>query len=150
MKVADLTGPLLAYWVAKCEGIEEKFGVKLYVAEPCLYKETPQGGGEPYHYRPDSDWNTGGYIIQKDQIFLEPPHDVHRSTFKDDGTPIGVWVTYENWHATVSSRTRTYPNPVSSLLPGCVGRGEGTTALIAAMRAKVASHYGEEVPEYVL
>jgi hypothetical protein len=150
MKVADLTGPLLAYWVAKCEGIEESEGITLYVAEPTLYQSTREGGGVPFPYRPDYDWKIGGPIIQKDQIFIEPPHDVHISNFKLDGTPRGVWQSFETWHATVSAITRTFKNPVNEKLPGCVGRGEGKTALIAAMRAKVASHYGDEVPEYVL
>lgn len=147
MKVAELTGADLALWVARLEGIEERDGVKLYASGGCLYRETQWGGGEPYDYRPDSRWSAGGPIIERDKIFLEPPHTVHALNYGADGKPKGCWTSYETWHATVSARTRTYPNPIASDLPGRVGRGEGATPLIAAMRAKVASHYGATVPD---
>lgn len=90
-----------------------------------------------------SDWSFGGPIIEADQIFLDPPHDVHRH----GGTQPG-WSHVMEWSATVSARTRTYPNPNfldKPNWPGCVGRGAGPTALIAAMRAVVASYGYTEI-----
>ncbi|AJG19050.1 phage protein NinX family protein [Cupriavidus basilensis] len=72
MKVADLEGALLALWVAKAEGIEQPLGVKLYASGPCLYKETPWGGGEPFDFRPDSRWAHGGPIIDRENIGTMP------------------------------------------------------------------------------
>lgn len=86
-------------------------------------------------------------IIERDHIFLDPPHDVHKANYKN-GKVSGVWESYENWHATVSSRTRTWnkgQDDIVLLTGGRVGRGEGPTAVIAALRAFVESIFGEEV-----
>lgn len=78
-------------------------------------------------------------LIESQQIFLSPPHDVHRS-----GGPNAGWEDYPHWQATVSARTRTFKKPNGS---DCVGRGIGPTAAIAAARAFVASCKDvEEIP----
>ncbi|WP_429499064.1 phage protein NinX family protein [Robbsia andropogonis] len=145
MKVSELTGVQLDYWVAlaenACPEIEEW--------------ELPDGksylicyaqiNAEPSVYKPSSDWSCGGPIIERDQIYLSPPHDAHYY-----GGPNAGWKRYDDWSATVSARTRTLPpNSVQLALKtgGGVGRGRGDTPLLAAMRAKVASHYGDEVPD---
>lgn len=68
MKVNELSGALLALWVARAEGIEERENVKLYASGPCLYKESGHGGGEPYEYRPDSRHAHGGPILDREHI----------------------------------------------------------------------------------
>lgn len=81
-----------------------------------------------------TDWNLIGPIIFRDQIFLDPPHDVHVH-----GGPSAGWWRYNGWTATVSARIRTYPNPYDSKPPGCVGRGCGNDPMVAACRAYLAS-----------
>lgn len=85
-----------------------------------------------------TDWAHGGPLIESNQIFIDPPRDVHIN-----GGPNSGWTRFHQWTATVSSRTRTFPNPFSPVLPEWVGRGTGPTPLVAAMRAIVAS-FGEQ------
>jgi hypothetical protein len=147
MKVSELTGAQLDYWVARALGDRL---VRLLRADGDRIRadrcETRFGEQWDWSYfAPSRAWMDGGPIIERDQIFLQPPRDVHYN-----GGPNAGWKRYDQWTATVSARTRTYRNPnkdAADLFPGCVGRGAGETPLIAAMRAKVASHYGEEVPD---
>jgi hypothetical protein len=88
----------------------------------------------PYEYRYITDWSHGGPLIQREQIFVNPPHDAHVS-----GGDLSGWIRQNLWTATVSARTRTKPNPLDPLFPPIVGRGSGPTALIACMRAYVDS-----------
>jgi len=107
-----------------------------------IYTGAPDYGplfrGEKGHgatrWSPSTDWAQGGPLIERDQIFLDPPHDTHAH-----GGPNAGWHRTHGWSATVSARTRRYPNHADPALPGCVGRGAGPTPLIAAMRAFVAS-----------
>jgi hypothetical protein len=140
MKVSDLSGALLDIWVARSNGWTHAADGSSWVDE---------NGACQYHpaccYDPSSDWSLGGPIIERDQIFIEPPSVVHYN-----GGPNSGWRRYDHWRATVSARTRTLPpNETQQALRmrGGVGRGAGETPLIAAMRAKVASHYGDEVPD---
>lgn len=163
MKTADLAGAALDYWVARAEGWEhvnaitlrkvDKVGLAELETLITTSREGDYGGGRaPMFFSPSTSWATGGPIIERDQIFLEPPHDVHRLNYGPDGKPKGCWQSFETWHATVSARTRTWaagPDDPAHMVGGRVGRGEGETPLIAAMRAKVASHYGDEVPDEV-
>jgi hypothetical protein len=165
MKVSELSGAMLDYWVAKADEswkwahrlfptmtLNPTFAsVELYTYEngnrECLLIPNNSFRQDTQVFSPSTDWAHGGPIIERDQIFLDPPSDVHYN-----GKLFHGWVSYADWRATVSSRTRTYPNPNFSdpeNWPGCVGRGAGETPLIAAMRAKVSSHYGDEVPDEV-
>jgi hypothetical protein len=162
MKVSELEGALLDYWVAKAMGYEtidvppdadgKNAGTAL--VPPGLvasgWQFPPKGAVGNLVPKFSTEWEHGGPIIERDQIFISPPHDVHRSNLDANGKPKGVWQSYENWQATVSARTRTFsngPDDPAMLVGGRVGRGEGPTPLIAAMRAKVASHYRDEVPD---
>jgi hypothetical protein len=127
MKVSELTGSKLDYWVARCEGMTHEAAT--FAVPAHAYS---------------SDWTYGGPIFDSDHIFLQPPSEEH-----SNGGPNHGWRRYDHWRATVSARTRTLPpkNEFQEQFNVCgVGRGSGETALIAAMRAKVASHYGDEVP----
>ena len=96
-------------------------------------------------WTPSGDWSQCGPLIESNQVYLEPPHDVHRAFLNEKtGKISGIWQTYESWHATVSARVRTLP-PKHEGFPGLVGRGEGETALVAACRAIVASVFGDEI-----
>lgn len=85
-------------------------------------------------FAPSCVWGDGGPIIERDHIFIDPPHEAHVT-----GGPNGGWLRYNAWTATVSARTRKRPNPNDASLPLTVGRGAGATPLIAAMRAYVDS-----------
>lgn len=96
-------------------------------------------------WSPSINWSQGGPLIESNQVFLDPPHDMHRANYDEKtGKVKGCWETYESWHATVSSRVRTLPPKIEGF-PGRVGRGEGETALIAACRAIVTSVFGDEI-----
>lgn len=165
MKVAELVDFELDYWVAHAEGhrthrivgageVIDGSGAASLIwsgATPMIFIDTHEFSAQPRRpwwqpFHVSNYWGAAGPIIERDQIFLSPPRDVHMLNLKADGTPRGIWQSYENWQATVSARTRTIPNPNAPHRPRIVGRGEGPTPLIAAMRAKVASHYGAEVP----
>lgn len=65
MKVSELNGALLDYWVAKAEGKDspwfknEVFG--------CVVKGK--------RYSPSTDWSQGGPIIEREKIMLVPPSE---------------------------------------------------------------------------
>ncbi|MFM0432336.1 DUF2591 family protein [Paraburkholderia aspalathi] len=128
MNVSELAGDLLDYWVDRCEGRDH--ATASFAVPAHAYS---------------SEWAYGGPIVERDQIFLQPPSEVHYN-----GGPNAGWRRYDHWRATVSARTRTLPPKnefQESFNVRGVGRGAGETALLAAMRAKVASHYGDEVPD---
>lgn len=136
MKVSELTGDLLDCWVAKCLNPEEK-----------IFNNS-DGWTLRWHIKPkkfSSDWAHGGPLIESNQIFMNPPSDVHYN-----GGPNNGWKSFDYWRATVSARVRTL-TPKNEMQEALkvrgVGRGNGETALIAAMRAFVASFYGDEVPD---
>ncbi|WP_175837077.1 phage protein NinX family protein [Burkholderia anthina] len=153
MKVTELSGALLDFWVARAEGLTTKIvsaGVKVNgvrVEQDTCIALTPgfDDWWQPYH---SCTWFTAGPIIERDQIFLDAPHDRHIH-----GGPNAGWHNEPQWSATVSARTRTWstgPDDIANRIGGRVGRGRGATPQIAAMRAKVASHFGDEVPDEVM
>lgn len=146
VKTAELSGYALDWAVGMAI---YGAGVQLY-AEPqrLFWLEGPLG--KPWN--PSADWSQGGPLISSNQVYLEPPHDVHRAFLNEkNGRISGIWQTYESWHATVSARVRTLPPKIEGF-PGIVGRGEGPEPLIAACRAIVASHFGDtvQVPEELI
>ena len=123
IRIRDLHGPHLAYWVAQAENIEQTRGIKLYVAGFCLYKDSGLGGGVPFHYRPDSDGAAGQYLIERERIRLLPQ--------EPGGEVQGQRMTRQYWLARHPTReTDEF----------------GATSLEAAMRAYLASIYGDTVP----
>lgn len=163
MKVEELSGALLDYWVARADEswkwahtlyptmtLDPTFkAVELFTyqsgQQECLLLPNNPMRQDAHIFAPSTDWAHGGPLIERDQIFLTPPSDEH-----SNGGPNHGWRRYDHWRATVSACTRTLPPKneaqVAMNIRG-VGRGSGETALIAAMRAKVASHYGDEVPD---
>lgn len=100
VRTSELKGRALDLLVARCTGI--------------TWDVAPNGH---YTYKPSTDWTHGGFVIEREEIALEPmTHDKY-----GDG-----------WLAT--------------RVEGSVICMEfGPTMLIAAMRCYVASHLGEEV-----
>lgn len=124
-KVSELTGAQLDYWVAKTAGAN----VVIHRGRPAFESEfDPEGPADDYDHT--ERW--------KMWLYFNP------SGRWVDGGPIierekiSVFERYDYWVATirVAPSTRLYDV-----------RGE--TPLIAAMRAYVASKYGEEVPDEV-
>jgi hypothetical protein len=117
MKVAELKGALLDAWVARAEGYD-------VVPAPT----DPQGcwvdtGGTPFPFRPSTDWSQGGPIIEREGIAPFKGHDCWGAEVR--GESPDHWID-----------TTTYDADAT-----------GPTPLIAAMRAYVASKFGEEVPD---
>lgn len=117
MKVSELGGPLLDFWVARAEGfhnprIDDGFCWVTWVDCP----DHPSDSGEVEEcYTPSTDWSIAGPIIARERINLE----FH-------GSDMEVWCAYgSEW-----PDREEFDN-----LP-----------LIAAMRAYVAGKFGEEVP----
>jgi Protein of unknown function (DUF2591) len=112
VKVSELTGALLDYWVARVEGID-----------PALLAEIqrPDSVVSLKASRPSTDWAHGGPIIERERILVWP------CTQANDGNPI------RNWTARVEC------NPNFQYF--------ADTPLIAAMRAYVASKFGDEIPD---
>ena len=139
-KVSELEGALLDAAVAVCYGYTPTDPHKILWIVPGQMGIT----GDSKEFKPSTDWHFGGAIIQEDQIFLSPPSTEHHH----GGTTPG-WNNYTFWRATVSANTRTFTKPGDEDSPlatrGRVGRGAGPTALIAAMRAVVASYGYEEI-----
>jgi hypothetical protein len=158
MKVNDLTGNLLNAWVAVCTDPRDwvverrEWGIWLFNEMDCEEYGVPVWGPLPVEretiiriWHPTLSWLQGGPIIDKDQISLQAPSNEHVHGCSNTGGH-----RYDHWRATVSARTRTWlkSGDDPAKLMGCpVGRGSGETPLIAAMRAKVASHHGDEVPD---
>ena len=121
MKVSELTGAQLDYWVARAEGkdaevrsYEMAHGIVYY----CNVMSSRGGvvvGNSPF--RPSTDWAPGGPIIERERIELYAPCEA--GSFADEWTANYEWGRPEGYRA---------PTP-----------------LTAAMRAYVASKFGDEV-----
>jgi hypothetical protein len=122
MKISELTGAELDYWVAKAEGVEPHWqhegkpqawvGVYFLRGEP-IRSEHP--ASEMEAYCPSSNWAHGGPIIEREGIAI----------FRD----------IYGWKASTDFDLRDLGE----------GMMTGPTPLIAAMRAYVASKFGEDV-----
>lgn len=120
MKVSKLTGAQLAEWVARANGWKvEREGNGLI----CWDDRGGVHSFGKYGYRPDLSLAQGGPIIERERI--------DTSFGNEPGT----------WEAFVRPRYR-YES-----FDGSDGAGYGPSLLIAAMRAYVASKFGDEVPD---
>lgn len=116
MKVCELEGVKLDYWVAKATGRE------MAMRSTGLVVRFLEGGNtdwRPFH--PSTDWAQGGPIIEREGISL---------------LQIGQGDSGVKWSANFETWYEDRDDPWT-----------GPTPLIAAMRAFVASKYGEEVPD---
>jgi hypothetical protein len=133
MKVAELTGAWLDYWVgiAANKEVQQKYGVKW----SRTFKVIPHSRGQTcwqmlshrnMRWKPSTDWYIGGPLIERQRIMLDCwPDTAHPSSEHR------VW-----WHASINGTTDVF--------------GEGETPLIAAMRCFVKSKFGDDVPEMPL
>ncbi|SIT43709.1 conserved hypothetical protein [Paraburkholderia piptadeniae] len=130
MKVSELSGSLLDYWVAKAECTlpEDK---RHPVADVAIFRMQRDGKTwsqmrlhPNFHFAPSEHWDQGGLIIERESIGLHV-----------DG---GEWVAlkdYDVWPT--GAVTARYVETASE-------------PLVAAMRVYVASKFGDDVPDEVL
>jgi hypothetical protein len=132
MKVSELTGALLDYWVGQAEG-KESYIYSGYCFLPNPHREPGDADG---NYQPSTNWKQAGPIIERENIQLGPPTQrVHRNGGPHAGWGAsGIWSAC-TWHKGANDRR-------------AIAHHE-TSPLIAAMRCYVASKYGEEVPESI-
>lgn len=125
MKTNELTGAQLDYWVAKALGYkvnatENEVGYTRWV--------TPENHILCYPFEPSWNWSRGGPIIERERIGMIPLNT------KITGDANG-WVAV------------AYSAPDTDGYSDDEFNYRGPTPLIAAMRAFVASKYGDEVPD---
>ncbi|MEB2504625.1 phage protein NinX family protein [Burkholderia sp. BCCIQ04A] len=123
MKVNQLSSALLDYWVARAEGNLANGSTS---PEDAFVEHYGYGGEVEFrsslsNWKPSTDWDEGGPII--------------------DRVPFGIFERVNGgWGAGIYRKQ-----------PGmrdlCVAYQIGDTLLIAAMRAYVASKFGDEVPD---
>ena len=121
MKVSELKGSQLDYWVAKAEG----YALELYLSGYRMRNSENEvagfiGPALLWNYAPSRDWSQGGPIIEREQFAIIPVMG-------------GTWCAERN----VPTGGDDYEVSVS----------HGGTPLIAAMRCYVTSRFGEEVGE---
>lgn len=121
MKVAELEGAKLDYWVAKAEGFDARIEI-INQFPYCVY-----GGWKRFF--PSSDWLDGGPIIEREHMYLDPAFDAKTDKFS-------------HYKAGCYSAAGTKDH-----FAGEWAWEIGETPLIAAMRAFVASKFGHEVEE---
>jgi len=116
--VANLSGVLLDAAAAKAGEVEIEYSLG-----QCRRKPIPGVAFETY--QPSRDWRDGGPIIERERIVLEPDEP------KGGG---GGWTAF---------LMEEYGHEGAVAVPGTYHAGP--TPLVAAMRAYVASKFGNEV-----
>ena len=75
MKVSELAGAKLDYWVARAEGANDTFKMfKRHYDDPDFV-----------NYKPSSDWSQGGPIIEREQLWLTGPYRSRKEWKCGDG-----------------------------------------------------------------
>ena len=125
IRVSELSGAWLDYWVARAEGTDavvlEVRAIQRSTELHCVQLGAP---AQALNY--STSWEKGGPIIELEHIQLW-----HRVETGDGN----------DWHATCSVPWSRFEKA------GFEETESGSTPLVAAMRAYVASNYGTEVPE---
>ena len=122
MKTAELTGAMLDYWVARAEGWEAIGGG--WFSRPGYAEWSMKA------WTPSTNWAQGGPIIEREKIALWADGDVFSA-------------------AHPSCPDQCYYDAADGRIDnsGVNAKIMSDTPLIAAMRAYVASKFGDEVPD---
>jgi hypothetical protein len=134
-RVADLEGANLALWVARAIG----WRIEYEGAKPICYDD--QGSVYSFGkcgFRPDLNWSQGGPIIERERINIVD-HAEHQRPFsgaRDNDRP-------DQFAAFIGDPFQLHDLGSFSFFDTQMGR----TPLVAAMRAFVASKFGDEVPD---
>ncbi|KWR88783.1 phage protein NinX family protein [Cupriavidus sp. IDO] len=131
MKVSELEGALLDYWVARAEGnlTLQSTGPDDAIVEQYGVGGEIEGRSPLASWAPSENWDTGGPIIARERIALWAC---------DSG--------YKAAHPAVADHGY-YDVELGVVDVGGLDGMEGSTPLVAAMRAFVASKFGDEVSE---
>lgn len=129
MKTSELTGPLLDYWVARAEGFE--CGVGPASNAPGKVCGVKLSTGWFFPWSPSTDWAIGGPIIERERIAIV----FARVRYDTDAG--GEWDAYVG---------ADYSGPDGQVMSKH-DTVHGPTMLITAMRAYVASKFGEVLPD---
>ncbi len=123
MKVGELSGALLDYWVARAEGYSESVDSLMMHIDGSCRIAWHEGDDADSLFNPSASWAWGGPII--------------------DRVPFGIFERFEGcWAAGIY-------RPQPGMWGLCVSYQLGDTLLIAAMRAYVASNFGDEVSDEI-
>jgi hypothetical protein len=133
MKISELTGAALDYWVAKAEGyvMDRPIDMQMIKGGHRVLVGPQQGDAIRYQYSPSTDWAQGGPIIHKNVIEIKPVRPSGKTWYaiKTIGVPGHIV------DGTIDmSKMRVF-------------RGKGITPLEAAMRCFIVGIYGDEVPD---
>ncbi|NDV77105.1 phage protein NinX family protein [Burkholderia cenocepacia] len=127
MKVSELSGMALDYWV--CRALLAQFEGQQLTLEVIEQVKHLIGA---YPFRPSTDWGHGGPIIERERIALfQTWHEAH--VHYSEATRWTAWTNGASYTVEVEGDTL----------------GIGPTQLVAAMRAYVASKFGDNVPDEV-
>ena len=130
MKVSELNGAELDYWVSQCNPLGRATGERHKLLQHSRGKTCYYVGGGSLRsiFAPSTKWDQGGPIIHNERILLSP--------YKP------------NWWRAV--HIPSGDEDISKLYPGDLIQPmiayEAETPLVAAMRCIVASKFGQEVP----
>jgi hypothetical protein len=124
VKVSELEGEALDYWVARAEGHQVAKHTYSGGHHYTLYFASGDTGLPEY----STDWSQGGPIIEREKITIDTWQRSH------DGSL--------DWAASFSHPVAHPTNPSKSPTHH---RMRASTPLIAAMRAYVASKVGDEI-----
>lgn len=129
-RTAELEGALLDAAVAKAEGLQWRIGRSDYYEKRLVcYVDAQHETRDDRSscYGPTSYWDQGGPIIERERISLIAPDDRPEQL----ADPLLDWMAeIERWD---DNEDET------------ISEANGKTPLIAAMRAYVASKFGEEI-----
>ena len=120
MKVSELAGAQLDYWVARAQGWS--FGPPHKTLECDVWRDNKgeiTGTIPAQAYEPSTNWGQGGPIMERERIFVEP------SNFEREG------------------KVFAYVDIGDEMPPG----EYGDTYLVAGMRCYVGSKFGDTVPD---
>lgn len=128
MKVAELEGAMLDYWVAKAEGnlTSQSTCPADAMVEHYGYGGEIEGRSPLSSWAPSTEWDSGGPIIERERIVTSYGYN-----WRADGD---CWTAATDIEF-FGTRGADCPN-------AC-----GATLLVAAMRCYVASKFGEEVQD---
>jgi len=126
MKVAELEGALLDYWAGRAYGLEER-GLRTD-GTATSYVDMQLGIGNRVPFSPSTDWAQAGPILAR---MIES----------------GEFCVWEHKGTVVVSNHDPESMPCNGDWNSPDVRGEGSTLLLAAMQALVASKFGEKVED---
>jgi len=131
VKVTELRGAYLDYWVARAEGYTNINGP--YETDWVFCLREPDGSDGDALPEYSTDWSAGGPIIEREEISIR-----HIQLMP------GYWVIAASLEVRAAEAGRDTLNGKP-----LIGAGWyiGDTPLQAAMRAFVASKFGKEVPD---